>query len=90
MSFVQFVVRQRKGTWSVTSADLDRSFAARATALKAAIELANESGKNGKPAIVCAEGDGGQFEAIWTYGTDLYPPTGLGHLRKRRPDSRLR
>jgi hypothetical protein len=65
MSFVQFVGRQRKGTWSVTSADLDRSFAARATALKAAVELANESGKNGKPAIVCAEGDGGQFEAIW-------------------------
>ena len=90
MSFVQFVVRQRKGTWSVTAADLDRSFAGRETALKAAVELANESGKNGKPAVVCAEGESGQYEAVWTYGTDPYPPTGLKQLRGRTPDSRSR
>src|SRR4030081_2855659 len=87
MAFVQFVLRQRKGTWSVTSADLDRSFAARATALKAAVELANESGKNGKPAVLCAGGEGGKYEAVWTYGTDPYPPTGLKQPGGRTPDS---
>jgi hypothetical protein len=80
MTFTQFVVRQRKRTWSVTSGDFDQSFGARVTALRAAVELANESGKNGRPARVTAECAKGQFKAVWTYGTDTYPPTGLNHL----------
>jgi hypothetical protein len=71
MSFVQFVVRQRSGRWSIRSGDFDQWFVNRKTALKAAVELAHDSGKSGKPD---AEGRRGEFKTIWRYGTDPYPP----------------
>jgi len=76
MSFVQFIVRHRRGRWTVRSGDLDRCFADRMAAIKGAVELANESGKSGKPAVVDAEGRGRQFKTIWKYGTDPYPLVG--------------
>ena len=72
MSFVQFVVRHRHGRWTVRSGDLDRCFADRLAAIRGAVELSNESGKSGKPAVVDAGGPGRQFKTIWTYGTDPF------------------
>ena len=75
MSFLQIVVRQRKGRWSVISGSLQQAFEDCEAALKAAVDLANAHGKEGKPALVSAESKRGQFKTIWTYGADAYPPS---------------
>jgi hypothetical protein len=36
-------------------------------------ELANESGKNGKPALVLAGSRRQKFAPVWTFGKDPYP-----------------
>ena len=74
MALIQFIVLKRKGKWAVKSADQERSFAAQREALHAAIELANECGKNGKPSVVLLEGTKG-FDTIWTYGESPFPPS---------------
>src|SRR5207302_1260563 len=51
---VQFVVLQRSEKWVVKSRELERAFGDRRKAIHCAVELANESGKNGKPALVLA------------------------------------
>ena len=59
---VQFVVLQRSEKWVVKSRELERAFGDRRKAIHCAVELANESGKNGKPALVlagCASHDSG-------------------------------
>jgi hypothetical protein len=42
--------------------------------MQAAIRLANECGKNGKPSVVLLEGANG-FDTIWTYGESPFPPS---------------
>jgi hypothetical protein len=42
--------------------------------MQAAIRLANECGKNGKPSVVLLEGAKG-FDTIWTYGESPFPPS---------------
>jgi ABC-type Fe3+-hydroxamate transport system substrate-binding protein len=73
--YIQFIVLRRKGTWSVKAADLIRGFAGQLEAMQAGIELANESGKNGKPSVVLFQVGKNQFDPIWTYGKDSYPPS---------------
>src|SRR5215471_9515471 len=51
---VQFIVPQRSEKWVVKSRELERAFGDRRKAIHCAVELANESGKNGKPALVLA------------------------------------
>src|SRR5437870_9515004 len=51
---IQFVVLQRSEKWVVKSRDLERAFGGKRKAIHWAVELANESGKNGKPALVLA------------------------------------
>ena len=48
----QFIVLKRKGKWSVKSGDLERAFSAQREAMDAAIRLANDSGKEGRPGVV--------------------------------------
>jgi hypothetical protein len=43
-------------------------------AIDAAIRLANESGKEGKPAVVLFQKSKTEFQKIWTYGESPYPP----------------
>jgi hypothetical protein len=71
--YIQFIVLRRKGTWSVKAADLVRAFSGQLEAMQAGIELANESGKNGKPSVVLFEMGKSRFDTIWTYGKDPYP-----------------
>jgi hypothetical protein len=72
--YVQFIVLRRKGIWSVKAADLVRAFSDQLAAMQAGIELANESGKNGKPSVVLFQIKKNRFDTIWTYGKDSYPP----------------
>jgi hypothetical protein len=74
----QILVQRRRGKWSIKGADLDRTFADQLSAIKAGIEWANETGKNGKPITVLCQTARRQFKKIWTYGVDAYPPTRSG------------
>jgi len=75
VALIQFIVLKRKGKWAVKSADQERSFAAQREALHAAIELANECGKNGKPSVVLLQKAKNQCDTIWTYGESAFPPS---------------
>jgi hypothetical protein len=70
---VQFVVLQRSEKWVVKSRELERAFGDRRKAIHCAVELANESGKNGKPALVLAGSRRHEFAPVWTFGKDPYP-----------------
>jgi hypothetical protein len=70
---VQFVVLQRSEKWVVKSRELERAFGDRRKAIHCAVELANESGKNGKPALVLAGSRRHEFAPVWTFGKDRYP-----------------
>jgi hypothetical protein len=43
--------------------------------MHAAIQLANECGKNGKPSVVLLQTAKKQFDTIWTYGESPFPPS---------------
>lgn len=73
-AIVQFIVLRRKGKWLVKSSDLERAFSVQREAVDAAIRLANDSGKEGKLSVVLFQRSRGEFETIWTYGSDPYPP----------------
>jgi hypothetical protein len=70
---IQFVVLQRSQKWVVKSRELERAFGDKRKAIHCAVELANESGKNGKPALVLAGFRRHEFAPIWTFGKDSYP-----------------
>ena len=74
-SLIQFLVHRRKGKWSVKANDFERSFSIQREAMVAAVRLANETGKNGKPSVVILQQAKNKFEKIWTYGESPYPPT---------------
>jgi hypothetical protein len=72
---IQFLVLRRDNKWVVKSGDLERFFSTQREALDAAIRSANDSGKEGKPGAVLFQKSKSEFEKIWTYGEDSYPPT---------------
>ena len=45
--------------------------------MEAAIKLAHDSGKDGKPAVVLFQKTKTDFQKIWTYGESAYPPSKL-------------
>ncbi len=73
---IQFLVRKRQDKWVVKSKDLERFFSTERQAMDAAIRLANDSGKEGKPGAVLFQKSKTKFETIWTYGENSYPPAG--------------
>jgi hypothetical protein len=83
----QILVLKRRGKWSVKGGDVDQIFSNQLAAIKAGIDRANETGKNGKPATVLCRTAKRQFKTIWTYGVDAYPPTrsGLPEICKASP-----
>jgi hypothetical protein len=54
--------------------NLERVFSVQREAVDAAIHLANESGKEGHPAVVLFQKSKTKFEKIWTYGESHPPP----------------
>jgi hypothetical protein len=71
---IQFLVLKRENNWIVKSGDLERHFSIQREAVDAAIRFANDSGKEGKPGVVLFQKSKSEFEKIWTYGEDSYPP----------------
>ena len=76
-TLVQFVVLRREDKWVVKSKELERVFPAQHKAVEAAIKLANDSGKDGKPAVVLFQKTKTDFQKVWTYGESAYPPSKL-------------
>jgi hypothetical protein len=74
---VQFVVLRREDKWVVKSKELERVFSGQHKAVEAAIKLAHDSGKDGKPAVVLFQKTKADFQKIWTYGESAYPPSKL-------------
>jgi hypothetical protein len=79
--YLPFIVLRRKNQWALKSADQERHFPGQLKAIEAAITLANDYGKNGKPSVVLLQRTKSQFDSIWTYGRDSYPPK-LSKLRR--------
>jgi Uncharacterized protein conserved in bacteria (DUF2188) len=79
-ALTQFIVLKRGGRWSVKSKDLERVFSTQREAIEAAVQLANDCGKNGKSSVVLFQRSKTRFENIWTYGKSPYPP-GKSDLR---------
>jgi hypothetical protein len=71
---IQFLVLKRDSKWMVKSGDLERFFSTQREAVDAAIRSANDSGKDGKPGVVLFQKSKSEFEKIWAYGEDPYPP----------------
>jgi len=71
----QFLVLKRDNKWVVKSGDLEKLFSTQREAVDAAIRLANDSGKEGKPGVVLFQKSKSEFETIWRYGESSYPPT---------------
>lgn len=76
-TLVQFVVLKREDKWVVKSKELERAFSVQHKAVEAAIKLANDSGKDGKPAVVLFQKTKTDFQKVWTYGESAYPPSKL-------------
>ena len=76
-TLVQFVVLKRDDKWVVKAKELERVFSAQHKAVEAAIKLANDSGKDGKPAVVLFQKTKSDFQKVWTYGESAYPPSKL-------------
>src|SRR5436189_4549957 len=76
-TLVQFAVLKREDKWVVKSKELERVFSAQHKAVEAAIKLANDSGKDGKPAVVLFQKTKTNFQKVWTYGESAYPPSKL-------------
>jgi hypothetical protein len=71
----QFLVLKRDHKWVVKSGDSERFFSTQPEGVGAAIRSANDSGKEGKPGALLFQKSKSEFEKIWTYGEDFYPPT---------------
>jgi hypothetical protein len=77
----QIVVRSRAGKWHIQRADRVQEFIDESSALRAAIEIGQESGINGTPACVVLL-DRKTPKIVWTYGENDYPPH-LADLRAK-------
>jgi hypothetical protein len=73
MEPARIVVRRRHGTWELRWRGSDRQFVDEASAVRGAIDLAQESGKNGAPACVVLLKKKVPT-VIWTFALDAYPP----------------
>jgi len=71
---VQFIVLKRGDKWALKSKDLERIFSRQRETVDAAIRFANDTGKEGNPAVVLFQKSKTRFEKIWTYGESPYPP----------------
>jgi hypothetical protein len=67
-------VLRRENKWVLKSKDLERFFSIQREAVDAAIRSANDSGKEGKPGVVLVQKSKSEFEKVWTYGENSYPP----------------
>jgi hypothetical protein len=85
---IQFLVLKRDDKWVVKSGNLERLFSVQREAVEAAIRLANDSGKEGKPSVVLFQKSKSEFKKVWAYGESSYPPTKSDlSVTRETPDS---
>ena len=73
-ALVQFIVLKRRDKWVVKTKGLERFFSVQRDAVDAAIRFENDAGKEGNPAVVLFQKSKTEFEKLWTYGENSYPP----------------
>jgi hypothetical protein len=70
----EYLVLKGHGTWFVKSLGrLGVSYSSEARAIRGAVDRAEQSGKNGKPAMVALFIKHHEPKIIWTFGLDAYP-----------------
>lgn len=77
MARVRYYVVLHEGQWKVKHDDKHYGpYNTQKAAIRAAVDAAHTSGKNGHDAQVLVQGENNQFRTEWTYGHDPYPPPG--------------
>ena len=90
MGIAHYLVAQRTNGWFIL---LERERygpfpSGRISALTAAVQAANQAGKDGHDALVSLRDSAGSVRTVWAFGTDCYPPRWVEKLRL--PPSPLR
>jgi hypothetical protein len=71
----QYLVLKGHGHWFAKSLGrLGVPYSSEARAIRGAVDRAEKSGKNGKPAMVALFTKHREPKIIWTFGQDPYPP----------------
>ncbi|MEO6216339.1 MAG: hypothetical protein ABIO86_09930 [Sphingomonas sp.] len=70
-----YFVREDGSRWTVSHSGAEYPYQTRDMAIGAAVDAANTSGKRGHDARVHIRGDGQEWQIVWRYGLDPYPPT---------------
>lgn len=76
MARAKYYVLSNAGAWKVRFEEQDFHYRTQLEAMRAAVDAAHQSGRNGHDAQVLVQGQSGQWRAEWTYGHDPYPPRG--------------
>ncbi|WP_371261259.1 DUF2188 domain-containing protein [Bradyrhizobium sp. th.b2] len=77
MESVQYFVTRHEGQWRVAlNCEYSGAYATEEEAIRAAVDAAHKEGKAGRDAQVLVQGHDHRFRNEWTYGQDLYPPSG--------------
>ncbi|WP_081991283.1 DUF2188 domain-containing protein [Inquilinus limosus] len=73
----QYFVVHHQGEWKISYEQKHYGpYPTQKDAIRAAVDAAHETGKNGHDAQVLVQGTNNQFRTEWTYGHDPYPPKG--------------
>ena len=76
MAHRQIIVLRNHGKWVVRSQRKEKPFETKEAALKASVDIAHQSGKNGEPAqVMVCDTKHTDAQVFWTYGEDAYPPS---------------
>jgi hypothetical protein len=88
MAEVRYLVIKRNGEWKITlgRAKMGR-YPDRLRAIDAAIDMADQDGRDGRDSQVLVRGEDRQLLIEWTYGRDPYPdyPELLALSKEHRP-----
>lgn len=76
MARAHYYVLRRPSGWKVQLNGVDYSYTTKGEAVRAAVDAAHSSGRNGHDAQVLIQGSDGKWQTEWTYGNDPYPPPG--------------
>jgi hypothetical protein len=76
MARAHYYVLSERGGWKIRLNGKDFPFGSQAEAIRAAVNAAHQSGRDGHDAQVLVQGRDGQWRTEWTYGHDPYPPPG--------------
>lgn len=78
MARVVYYVVVSQGEWQIKYGEgkIAGPYATQKAAIRAAVDAAHSTGKNGHDAQVLVQGSDSKWQTEWTYGNDPYPPRG--------------